>query len=245
MGWLWMARGRRNLQRAFRRLGPVEAVIGELAPGRSFLDVGAIWSVHGRTAFLAEEQGASSVTALDLMRPTAEYEREHERRNSRVRFVMGDLHDPDVQRSVGRHDVVWCSGVLYHAPNPVQTIESLAALTADVLVVISATVPEVPGVEQACVFFPALSSRARRAYDRAYEATLSSGGDRVGLTTPFDPARRYDNWWWGLTPSAVEGMLSATGFTELQTKTNGFHTRIVARRRSAEAGPTGLSGAVP
>jgi 2-polyprenyl-3-methyl-5-hydroxy-6-metoxy-1,4-benzoquinol methylase len=224
-----MGRGRRNLQRAFRRLGPVEALIDELAPARSFLDVGAIWNVHGRTAFLAEERGASSVTALDLTPPTAEYEREHERRASGVRFVMGDLHDRDTQRSVGRHDVVWCSGVLYHAPNPVHTIECLADLTADVLVVISATVPEVPGVDHACVFFPALSPRARLAYDRAYQATLS-GGERVGLTTPFDPARRYDNWWWGLTPSAVKGMLSATGFTVTQTKTNGFHTRVVARR---------------
>lgn len=115
-----------------------------------------------------------------------------------------------------------------------QTIESLAALTADVLVVISATVPEMPGVEQACVFFPALSRRARRAYDRAYASTLS-GGERVGLTTPFDPARRYDNWWWGLTPSAVEGMLSATGFTVIQTRTNGFHTRVVARRSSTDS----------
>lgn len=105
-GWLWMARGRRILQRAFRRLGPVEALIGELAPGRSFLDVGAIWNVHGRTAFLAEERGASLVTALDLTQPTAEYEREHGRRKSGVRFVTGDLHDPGTQRSVGRHDVV-------------------------------------------------------------------------------------------------------------------------------------------
>jgi hypothetical protein len=63
-----------------------------------------------------------------------------------------------------------------------------------------------------------------------FNATLKpSPGIRVGLTTPFDPTRTYDNWWWGLTPSAMAGMLAASGFAALQIKTNGFHTRILAQ----------------
>jgi hypothetical protein len=41
-------------------------------------------AVHGRTAFLAEEHGATAVTAIDVTDETAEYRAEHERRRSKV-----------------------------------------------------------------------------------------------------------------------------------------------------------------
>ena len=45
------------------------------APGRSFADIGAMWQMHGRMPFVAEEAGATAVTAVDAMDPTPEYER--------------------------------------------------------------------------------------------------------------------------------------------------------------------------
>lgn len=228
--WLTAARARRNVQRAVRPLGSADALIDRYAPGRSFVDVGAIWVVHGRTAFLAEAAGASAVTAVDLSPETDEYLREHERRSSSVRFVQGDLHDAEARKRIGPHDVVWCSGVLYHCPNPVHSLECLRELTAGVLVLQTASVPEIPGIRQAGVFWPTLPERDRLRYDAAYHAISKSPAraERAGLTTPFDPERTYANWWWGLTPSSIEGMLEATGFKVEETKSNGFHTRIVA-----------------
>src|SRR4051812_8012473 len=92
--WLWGSRARRNAQRALRPLGPVDDTIRQQAPGRSFVDIGALWSVHGRTAFLAEAAGATSVTAVDVSAATPEFAAERERRGSKVRFVEGDVHDP-------------------------------------------------------------------------------------------------------------------------------------------------------
>src|SRR5207248_6942762 len=227
-GWMWQARARRAFQRAFRRLGPVESWVEQLAPGRSFVDVGAMWGVHGKIAFLAEEHGATAVTAVDITDETPEYRAEHERRGSRVRFVRGDLLDPATVEKVGVHDVVWCSGLIYHVPDPLAALERLRGLTSDKLVLIGATVPELPGIEQASVFFPHLSERSRKRYDRVYNATLAWPGERVGLTTPFDPEQGYANWWWGLTPSSMRALLAVSGFSVLDTKTNGFHTRILA-----------------
>jgi SAM-dependent methyltransferase len=226
---LLAARGQRNVRRAMRRTeASAETLVRRLAPGRSFVDVGALWSIHGRIAFLAEEAGATAVTAVDISGETEPYRAEHDRRRSNVRFVQGDLHDPAILERIGEHDVVWCSGVLYHCPNPVHSLECLRRITRETLVLRNATVPEVAAADQAGVFFPGLPEPARRAYDRAYTAV---GGEatRVGLTTPFDPAQGYANWWWGLTPSAVAGMLGATGFAVEETATNGFDTRIVAR----------------
>ncbi|MCW3066766.1 MAG: hypothetical protein JWN32_3938 [Solirubrobacterales bacterium] len=226
---LLAARGRRNVRRAMRRPEtPVEALVARVAPGSSFVDVGALWSIHGRIAFLAEEHGATSVTAVDISGETEPYRAEHARRQSKVRFVQGDLHEDAALEAIGRHDVVWCSGVLYHCPNPVRSLACLRRITGETLVLRNATVPEIAVSDQAGVFFPALPDDARRAYDRAYTA-VGGKATRVGLTTPFDASKGYANWWWGLTPSAVTGMLAATGFTVTETATNGFDTTIVAR----------------
>jgi hypothetical protein len=206
---------------AANRLGrtpPREDLVSRHAPGRSFADVGCMWGVDGRIAFLAEEAGATPVTGLDLMPPTERFRAEHERRGSRVRFVQGDLHDPGAVAELGRHDVVWCTGLLYHAPNPLLTLQRLREVTGELLILGCETLPNVPGLPQACVFYPGLSTGARRG-----------GAVRVGLDTPFDPARRYENWWWGLTASALRAMLRASGFDPIEERRGGASVLIVAR----------------
>src|SRR4051794_27098373 len=88
-----------------------EDVVRRHAAGKTFADIGCMWKVNGRIAFVAEGAGATGGPGLDVMAPTREYEAEHARRGSQVRFVQGDLHARPVAGQVGRHDVVWCSGV--------------------------------------------------------------------------------------------------------------------------------------
>lgn len=182
-----------------------------------------MWNVNGELSFLAEEAGATAVTAVDVMPPTEAYREEHRRRGSGVRFVHGDIHDPDVVAAVGPHDVVWCSGVLYHAPNPVLTLERLRALTDRLLILATETIPEVPGLSQACVFLPGLSAPDRRLHRLA-----RPHGTALGIHTPFRPDQGYGNWWWGLSRSAVRGMLFAAGF-ELREEHGGpLHATFLA-----------------
>src|SRR3954462_8468400 len=104
-----------------RQTPPREALVAEHAPGRSFADVGCMWSVNGAIAFAAEEAGAARVSGLDGLGRTAEYEAEPARRNSQMRFVRGDLDDDAATTERGVHDVGWGSGVIYHAPHPLLT----------------------------------------------------------------------------------------------------------------------------
>src|SRR4051812_8471211 len=108
---------------------PREELVARFAPGCSFLDVGAMWSVDGAIAFAARDAGATRVTALDVMAPTPEFSA----RQGDVRFVCGDLHDPATVAEAGVHDVVWCSGVLYHAPHPLLSLQRLHELTGHTL----------------------------------------------------------------------------------------------------------------
>jgi hypothetical protein len=159
------------------------------------------------------------VTGVDVMAPTQRLEAERARRGSAVRFVRGDVHDPAVVAEVGVHDVVWCSGLLYHAPHPLLTLERLRDLTGETLLLATESLPEVPGLKGACVFYPG-------ADGRAYAAP-----GRVGLESPFDPARGYENWWWGVTPSALRGMLATAGFEVRDVHDDGLHLTVTATRK--------------
>ncbi len=197
-------------------------VFGPLVGGRSFADVGAMWSVHGRYSFEAEEEGAKEVTAVDAMAPTPEFESERKRRGSQVRFVRGDVNDPDLAIEVGPHDVVWSSGLLYHVPSPALTLERLAAMATTTLVVQSRTIP---GRGSRAVFFPAMTRSERSPYARLFPGA-------AGVDSPYDPAAGYANWFWGLTAGALIGLVALLeGFEVNRSIVRPLDTLVVACRR--------------
>lgn len=189
---------------------PREELIARHVAGRSFVDVGCMWSVHGALCFAAEAAGAASVTGLDVMPASERFTAERARRDSNVRFVQGDMHDPATIAAVGRHDVVWCSGVLYHAPHPLLTLERLRELTADTLLLATETVPETPGRRNTLVVAP--------GPDEHPNAEPARG-----------PGEGYGPWYWGISPSALRTLLALAGFAVLEEHRTPLHVTVVAR----------------
>jgi hypothetical protein len=157
------------------------------------------------------------------MDATDAYTEEHRRRSSIVRFVRGDVHEADVVERIGPHQVVWCSGLLYYTPNPLIALERLRAITSEILILATETIPEVPGLPQACVLFPGLSAQDRRLHRAARPA-----GTAQGIHTPFDRSQGYGAWWWGMSRSAVRGMLQATGFEVREEHGGPLHATFIA-----------------
>lgn len=215
------ARGLSAIARMRTRLGsahpPREELIARHVSGRSFADVGCMWSVDGALCFAAEDAGATAVTGVDLMGETERFASERARRGSAVRFVQGDLHDPATVGGVGRHDVVWCSGVIYHAPHPLLTLQRLRELTTQTLLLATETIPETPGRPGTCVFAP------MRA-------------DHPNAEPPRRGHSGYAPWYWGIAPSALRRMLSATGWEIAEEHATPLHLTVVARPGSAPPG---------
>jgi Protein of unknown function (DUF1698) len=188
------------------------ALIERLAPGRSFLDLGGMFSIAGEVAFRAEEAGATRVVLFDGMDPSQEFILKYEERGSGVEYVQGDLHDPEDIRRLGEFDVVWCAGVVYHSPNPYQQLYHLRKVTREQLLLGTHVIPEIPGIENGCIFYPGQSEDAQRAFTDAHGP---DAGRYPGMTRPFaeDALLGYGNMWWGLSPSAVRSMLRYAGFT--------------------------------
>ena len=191
------------------------------AAGKTFCDVGCMWKVNGRIAFVAEEAGATAVTGVDVIDATPEFEAERARRSSQVRFVRGDLHEPATVADVGPHEVVWCSGVLYHAPNPVLTLQRLRELTTELLILQTMTLPELPGVKQGLVFYPGVPNP--RLYARWGEQAARS------LRLPEPGEDQYAPWWWGISHSALYAMLRAARFEPVERGGDPFAVHVVAR----------------
>jgi hypothetical protein len=191
-------------------VAPREELIARHVAGRSFVDVGCMWTVHGALCFAAEDAGAATVTGVDVMAPSLQFAAELQRRDSKVRFVQGDLHDPATVDAVGRHDVVWCSGVLYHAPHPLLTLERLRELTGRTLLLATETVAETPGRRGTCVISPDTAEHPNAEPARG-------------------PDAGYGPWYWGISPSALRTMLTLSGFGVVEEYRTPFHVTVVAR----------------
>jgi hypothetical protein len=189
---------------------PREELIARHVAGRSFVDVGCMWTIDGALCFAAEDAGAATVTGVDVMAASERFEAERARRASTVRFVRGDLHDPATVAEIGTHDVVWCSGVLYHAPHPLLTLERLRALTGQTLLLATETVAETPGRRNTCILAPGTD-------------------EHPNAVPPAGPDAGYGPWYWGISPSALRTMLRLSGFTVVEEFRTPFHVTVVAR----------------
>jgi len=179
-------------------------LIADLAPGRSFVDVGCMWNVHGGYAFHALASGATRVVGVDVEPATDEFHRRNA--DQSITFVQGDVNDPRLRESLGTFEVVFCAGVLYHMPNPLWTLERLRDLTGSTLILSTARIAERSDAPQGAVFFPHLTPEERTALQYP-----SSSGVKVGLDTDYVPDAGYGNWFWGLTPSCIRALLKTAG----------------------------------
>jgi tRNA (mo5U34)-methyltransferase len=122
-----------HVQRRFRRRLRLLRIPEDLS-GMTVLDIGA-WDGYFSLEF--ERRGAKRVLAIDT------YAWDHgaldcfllvrEHFNSKVEYRRMDVHDlsPD---EIGRFDLVFCAGVLYHMRNPLIGLERIRSVTAGRLI---------------------------------------------------------------------------------------------------------------
>lgn len=197
--------------------------IRKYAPGRSFVDIGCMWGIHGEFTFVAEEAGATVVKGVDVFGPTPEFEAKKQASNSSVEFILGDACRPDTIARVGVVDVVFCAGVLYHHPSPFDLLVALRRMCGQTLILHTAGIPEVKSLPNAAVYYPMLKAKDRQLWNLKGIGT----GRQVGITDSFDPAEGYGNWFWGLSPSCLASLLETAGFRVDYCPTSSFfHTFI-------------------
>lgn len=187
--------------------------------GRSFADIGGLWGTVNEKVSVAHAAGAAELTMIDITVEGGELWKLFEQRMrtagiSGYRCVSTDICAVQDQR----FDVVHCSGVLYHHPNPQTLLAALRRATGEHLVLSSAVTRsvienrhgryEIP--PSGVILVPALND-AERAILGAYWKEV--GAEAHGITAParFHPSD-FGPWWWLPTATAMGAMARAAGF---------------------------------
>jgi len=221
---------------SFRGMGePVrEQWISEVSPGKTFADVGGLWGTVNEQVTVAAAAGATSLTMIDLApRDGTEHDlwklfdqRRRKRRVGEVTCINGNIDDTATIDQAGTFDVVHCSGVLYHCPQPLHTLRQLRAITRETLVLGTATMPEVVSTSTgtvrvepgAAMLVPALTQSQRVVFGEwlRENGVTQAHGVNHALETAWNFSseqwQAYAPWWWFFTRDYVAALLEVAGF---------------------------------
>lgn len=210
-----------------------EEWIRKAAGGRSFAEVGGLWGVVNEQVTVAAGAGASGLTMIDVAPEDGPEDlwkafgsRLDEHGVSGVRCIQGNVDDRTVVESAGSFDVVHCSGVLYHCPEPIHTLRNLRSLVNETLILGTATMPEEVANSAGAVevepgtamLVPAMTTSQRAVVGEwlredgaafAYGINHEVGADWTLDRNDWKP---YEAWWWLFTRDYVAALLEVAGF---------------------------------
>ena len=207
-----------------------EEWIRSVVPGKTFAEVGGLWGTVNEQVTVAALGGAAETTMIDMAPETGDehdlWRQFHERSASLgvsgTTCIRGSIDDPAIVERAGSFEVVHCSGVLYHAADPLATLQNLRRITRETLILGTATVPEV--VETAAgrvetapgsaLLVPAMSHTQRAVLGEWLREV--GGVQALGVNYQMDTdwaTSDYGAWWWFFTRDYVAALLRVAGFT--------------------------------
>jgi 2-polyprenyl-3-methyl-5-hydroxy-6-metoxy-1,4-benzoquinol methylase len=198
-------------------------LIRKVVAGKTFVDVGGLWGTVNERVSVAAAAGAESVTMLDITPLDTElWTLLHERLTSLgvqdYARISGDVEKLSSQEGFPAFDVVHCSGVLYHHPEPLHLLRSLRKITRRHLILTSAITPERiendHGVFQIAasgvLFVPALPENERRIVAKYW--TEHAGAVAWGINRPVKwDLEDFAPWWYLPTAQAMISMAEVCG----------------------------------
>jgi 2-polyprenyl-3-methyl-5-hydroxy-6-metoxy-1,4-benzoquinol methylase len=207
-----------------------EQWVAAAAAGKSFAEVGGLWGTVNEQVTVAARAGATATTMIDVA-PDDGSDDEHlwelfrERASSLgvtdTTCVQGSVDDPETARRVGSFDVVCCSGVIYHCPQPLHTLRQLREITRETLILGTATIPETVSSSAGTISVEPGAALLVPAMTQSQRAVLGQwlrdvgGVQSLGVNYPLQTDWALDDytaWWWFFTRDYVAALLRLAGF---------------------------------
>jgi hypothetical protein len=200
-----------------------------IVPGRTFAEVGGLWGTVNEQVTVAAKGGAREVTMIDIAIDSGPEHNLWERFRERCRqesvekykCIRADITEPGTPERVGAFEVVHCSGVIYHCPDPLLPLRQLARICSDTLILGTATMPEVVTNSAGTVKVAPGSALLVPAMNSSQKAVLGEFLTQVGakqaigvncpITSDWDLSD-YAAWWWFFTRDYVAALLRVAGF---------------------------------
>lgn len=216
--------------------------IARIAAGKSFVDIGGLWGTVNERVSDAARAGASQLTMADMQPAGNEWWQKFLARAAElsvgdVRCVTVDVMSPGGPDAIGRHDVVHCSGIIYHLPDPYQLLQQLRRVANEYVILVSMVVPERIETESGtlaldggeALFVPGLDAyqlTVVREHYRKLKVNIGSFENfHAEKWVQDDGTPRFGPWWWLMTPAFLRRMLEVAGFEVIEdARVNGVLT---------------------
>jgi 2-polyprenyl-3-methyl-5-hydroxy-6-metoxy-1,4-benzoquinol methylase len=204
---------------------PRDHFIGRVARGRSFADVGGLYGTVSEKVSVAHSHGATELAMIDIVPEGNELwqafsDRMQHLGISGYETISDSILDLAESPDHPRYDVVHCTGVLYHMPDPMRLLSALRKITREYLVLGSAVTAtsisgngetlEVPSA--ASLFIPALKEHEKAILEGYWRPFV--GSDALGLTREQGTwdVEDFAPWWWLPTVDCMRSMCESAGF---------------------------------
>ncbi len=197
--------------------------IADVVKGKSFADIGGLWGTVNEMVTVAAHAGAARTAMVDMQPIGNEWWQAFVARCDSLGIkgyesYYANLEDADLVKKIGAYDVVHCSGILYHAPDPMHLLRQLFRVTNEYLILttmaIPDTIPSAAGdikIGGAVYFVPTLNDADRKIFSEFFDAAnikiAGINGDPVRQWVDAEGSYDYGPWWWLWTPDFVMNML--------------------------------------
>jgi hypothetical protein len=210
---------------------PRDQYIHRVVSGRTFAEVGGLWGTRNERVSVAHAGGARQLTMIDLSPADSHWWPKFRERCQTLSVPAAHELSAEIlclaeQPAPPVFDVVHCSGVLYHMPDPMRFLTALRRLTREYLVLTSSITADLIANESGilrvpsggALFIPALTP-TELAIVRADWLPLV-GENAGGITCPAVwRADDFGPWWWLPTIGCLKAMCEAAGFRVLDGET--------------------------
>jgi hypothetical protein len=197
--------------------------MSRVTAGKTFADVGGLWGVVNEKVSVARKYRATSVSMLDVTVKEGDLWEQFRARMEALGIekydcISANVWDPQIPKLVQPFDVVHCSGVLFHHPNPMLMLAALRSITREHLVLTSCITQEIIENEKGryvippsgLLFVPALSDVEREILKSYWEGIgAAAHGLTEKVTYRLDD---FSTWWWLPTAPALVARCEAAGF---------------------------------
>lgn len=218
--------------------------IQRVVKGRTFAEVGGLWGTVNEKASVAHAAGARELTMIDVALPDGKWWLAFEQRRQEldlppVRAVSGDIMQLASTDASLRFEVVHCSGILYHVPDPLLFVQSLRKITSDYLILTSSITEtdirndagrvQVP--KSGALFLPALDAVEKAVLKRHWSDVVPDNA--LGLTLEIErwDLSDFGPWWWLPTTEVLAAMCRVAGFdvVDLEHLWNGHAATLLLK----------------
>ena len=197
----------------------MDQFILKVCKGCSFIDVGPLWGMEKLS--IAYKAGATKLAAIDIMPKDdllwTNLTSKLGPVSGGIDYICGDVCNLR-ERS---YDVVHCSGVLYHHPNPLLFFKTLHRISNNYVLLGTTVTSNVvknrfgivnitPG---AALFLPAVPENNMKILRKDWELWLDGRpGDILSEENINWDIDNLQHWWWLFTREYVEALASLVGF---------------------------------